>query len=240
MIITSTNNLKIKDLIKLHDKKHRDETSMFLVEGEHLVAAAIAKEALILMIELDNVNYKFSGEKIKVTTNVMKKISKQVSIPKVIGVCRKPESNKITGNVLILDSIQDPGNLGTIIRNAVSFKIQTIILSPQCVDVYNDKVIRSTEGLIFSVNILSKELAPTIELLKKDNYLIIGSVVKNGDNLEKINSKYALIIGNEGSGIKTELINLCDKLITIKINSLVESLNAGVASGIMLYELNKE
>lgn len=240
MLISSTSNQQIKDLVKLSAKKERDKLKKFLVEGEHLIEEAINNNCLISLIELEGYETSLKYPKIIVTANVMKKLSKQASIPKIIGVCKKQESQEIKGNVLILDDIQDPGNLGTIIRSAAAFNIETIILSPNSVDIYNDKVIRSSEGLIFSLNFIVNDLEKTIIDLKKDNYQIIASVVNGTNNISKMASKYALIVGNEGNGINECLVNLADELVTIKMNAKVESLNVGVATGILLYELNKE
>lgn len=240
MIITSTQNKQIKDLLKLHSKKERDLKELFLVEGEHLVECSIESDSLISLVVLDNYETKYDYPKITVSSNVMKKLSKQVTIPNVIGICKKNNENYIKGNVLLLDDLQDPGNLGTIIRSCLAFDIQTIILSPNSVDVYNDKVIRSSEGSIFKLNYIVEDLKPMINKLKEDNYNILASVVTGGIKPVKMTSKYALIMGNEGRGINKELTLLADQLITIKMNKQVESLNVGVATGILLYELNKE
>ena len=240
MIITSTQNKQIKDLLKLHNKKERDFYEMFLVEGEHLVECSIESGSLISLVVLDSYETKYDYPKITVSSNVMKKLSKQVTIPNVIGICKKNSECYIKGNVLLLDDIQDPGNLGTIIRSCLAFDIQTIILSPNSVDVYNDKVIRSSEGSIFKLNYIVEDLKSMINELKKDDYNILASVVTGGVKPVKMTSKYALIMGNEGKGINKELTLLADQLITIKMNEQVESLNVGVATGILLYEFNKE
>ena len=170
----------------------------------------------------------------------MKKLSDLNSYPNVIGVVRKTEKNIIGRRILALDDIQDPGNLGTIIRSAVAFNIDTLILSPKTVDLYNSKVIRATQGMIFNLNIVTRDLNSTIKSLKNDNYLILGTDVNNGTDIRSINNlnKFVLIIGNEGQGMSKELSTLCDKNIYIKMNERVESLNAAVATSIILYEIN--
>lgn len=174
-----------------------------------------------------------------VTDCIMKKLSSQVSSTKVIGVCKKNETQEITGNVCLLDNIQDPGNLGTIIRSAVAFHIDTLILSNDTVDVYNDKVIRASEGMIFNLNIIRADLMNIIKELKKKNYQVYGTDVLNGLDLNEIifPEKTAIIIGNEGRGMKETIKKECDQLIHIKINC--ESLNAGVAASIIFYEVSK-
>lgn len=239
MIISSTQNNKIKQTLLLRNKKDRDDVNLFIIEGDHLITEALNANQLVEIFTTNN-NYELNNIPINyVTENVMAKLSTQKSIPSLIGICQKNVEKPINGNVLMLDCIQDPGNLGGIIRSAVAFNIDTIVMSPDCVDLYNDKVIRSTEGLIFKINIIVANLLEYINILKAKNYQIIGTIV-NGQNFENLTTNnYALIIGNEGLGVKKELLDMCDNLITIPINSQCESLNVGVAAGILLYEMNK-
>ena len=141
MIITSQENEKIKELSKLQQKKYRDLTNTYLVEGEHLVEEA--KKANVLL-EV------FSKEELpgttQVSTEVMKKLSSLDTPPSMIGLCKKKENNEIIGNkIVILDEIQDPGNLGTIIRSSLAFNIDTIILSNNCVDVGGRRIMKNKE-----------------------------------------------------------------------------------------------
>lgn len=239
MLITSVNNEHIKELCKLKEKKYRDKLSLFLIEGEHLINESLKENLLIEVFALEGTDYNYDNITY-VTESVMKKLSSTDSIPKVIGVSKKRKEENIGSRILILEDIQDPGNLGTIIRSSVAFNIDTIILSPKTVDLYNSKVIRSTEGMIFHLNIIIRDLESIIKDLKKENYLILGTNVNNGINIKdiKVPSKYALIIGNEGKGMSSEISNLCDKNIYIKMNERVESLNASVAASILLYEIN--
>ena len=148
---------------------------------------------------------------------------------------------KIKGNILILDEIQDPGNLGTILRSAVAFNIDTVILGNGTVDLYNEKVLRAAEGMHFHLNIYNANLEEEILKLKQNHYKIIGTKLIDGINIKnyKTPEKYALIMGNEGSGIKEALLNLCDDYIYIGMNKDCESLNVGIATSIILYEFNK-
>lgn len=239
MLITSVNNEHIKELCKLKEKKYRDKLSLFLIEGEHLIDESLKENLLTEVFALEGADYNYDNITY-VTESVMKKLSSTDSIPKVIGVSKKRKEENIGSRILILEDIQDPGNLGTIIRSSVAFNIDTIILSPKTVDLYNSKVIRSTEGMIFHLNIIIRDLEIIIKDLKKENYLILGTNVNNGINIKdiKVPSKYALIIGNEGKGMSSEISNLCDKNIYIKMNERVESLNASVAASILLYEIN--
>ena len=153
----------------------------------------------------------------------------------------KEMNDNLGSRILILDDIQDPGNLGTIIRSSVAFNISDIILSTNSVDLYNDKVIRSSEGMIYKINIIRTDLIKVIKKLKENNYLILGTNVRDGVDVKEVNSsRFALIMGNEGNGVKEEILNLCDKNLYIKMNKNCESLNLGVATGILLYELGEK
>ena len=231
MKIESLSNAKVKNWNKLKEKKYRDEAGLFLIEGDHLIKEALKKQMVVSTIGL-NETYDYT-----VNPEILKKLSSQKSGTKEIAVVKKIEEKKVEGDkILILDNIQDPGNLGTIIRSAVAFHISTIILSDDCVDLYNDKVIRSSEGMIFNINIVRKKLIEIIPKLKENGYTIYATTV-NGKGYFENDSKIALVIGNEGNGIKEDILNLCDKNITIKMNKECESLNAGVAASILMYEL---
>ncbi len=243
MIITSLTNSHIKGLNKLKEKKYRDDTGKFLVEGEHLVKEANKEGLLEEIIVTENFSSPYQNVKVTVVSpDVMKKLSDMDSYPEVIGVCHKMKEKKIGWHVLVLDDIQDPGNLGTIIRSAVAFNIDTIILSKKTVDLYNPKVVRSTQGMLFHINIITSELVNLISELKKDDYKIMGTKVIGGSDVRKVvmPSKYALIIGNEGHGMSNELSTLCDYYLYVKMNDNVESLNAAVATSILLYEMDSK
>ena len=239
MLITSLNNDHVKELAKLKEKKYRDSVNAFLVEGEHLVLEAY-KAGLIkeLILEKDRL-FPINVPTTYVTNDIIHKISCLESPSDVMAVVSKKEEDNIGEKILILDDIQDPGNLGTIIRSAVAFGIDTLVLSPNTVDLYNPKVIRSTQGMIFYLNIIIRPLNEFIENLKKDNYKILGTKVTSGIDVKesKTYSHFALIMGNEGSGVKEEILDSCDECLYIKMNEECESLNVGVATSILLYEL---
>ena len=234
MQIESVNNPKIKNLIKLKEKKYRDLTNTFIVEGDHLVREALKKDLVIELYSLNDEDYRVPS--FKITEAVMKKITNQVSISPIIALCKKMGEEAIKGPVLILDSIQDPGNLGTIIRSAVAFSMPNIIISDDSVDLYNPKVIRSTEGMIFHVNVIRKNLSEYLPALKKD-YQIIGTDVRRGVNIRdlSLNSNYGIVIGSEGSGMGVSK-DFCDTFIKIPMSDKCESLNAGVSASIIMYE----
>ena len=243
MIYTSTNNERIKNIKKLNSKKYRDEFNSFLIEGEHLVEEAYKKGLLSCLILEENYNLDIDVETIYVSKNVLKYISQLDNPSNIIGVCKKINNSKIIGDkILILDDIQDPGNLGTIIRSCVAFNIDTIILSENSVDLYNSKVIRATQGMIFNINIVQTNLDEVITILKKDNYKIYGTSVNNGKSIKNVEKckKFAIIMGNEGRGVSNNLLDMCDDYIYIDMNKKCESLNVAIATSIILYEFSKE
>ena len=240
MVITSINNNKIKEINKLKEKKYRDSSNSFLVEGEHLVIEAYRENLIKELIVLDDSDFILDGiPTVKVSREVMKKLSSMDSYPSVIGVANKIREKELGNSILILDDIQDPGNLGTIIRSSAAFGIDTIVVSPKTVDIYNIKVLRATQGMLFHINIIVRELDSFITKLKQDNYKIYGTKVDKGINIKNItiNNKYALVMGNEGNGISDNVSKLCDEYLYIKMNDNVESLNVGVATSILLYEI---
>ena len=239
MVITSLDNQKIKDVVKLQSKKYRDLTNCFVVETEHLVEEAkkcgIVKELFVVGEGSDNnINY--------VTEEVMKKMSSMESASNVLAICEKNNSKEIIGDkILLLDGIQDPGNLGTIIRSSVAFGVTTIILSNDTVDLYNPKVIRASEGMFCHINIITMDLIDAISNIKSRGITIYGTNVVNGSDVSSITDKssYALVMGNEGNGVKEYIQDLCDKNLYIPMKDACESLNVGVACSILLYELGR-
>ena len=176
-----------------------------------------------------------------VTYEVIKKLSNTQSPQRVIGVCKKIEEKEIGSKIVILEDLQDPGNLGTIIRSSVAFNVDTIILSPNTVDLYNPKVLRSTQGMFCHINIITMDLVEAINIIKSKGISVYGTNVNNGIDVRSVTdtSSYALIMGNEGNGVKDYIQDMCDKNLYIKMNDKAESLNVGVACSILLYELEK-
>ena len=243
VLITSVNNNHIKELCKLKDKKYRDEANTFLVETKHLVMEAY-KAGLIkeLILEKDEI-YPLDVDTLYVTKEVLKKLASTNNPSTVMAVVyKKKEVEEIGEKVLLLDNIQDPGNLGTIIRSAVAFNIDTIILSNDTVDLYNPKVVRATQGMMFHVNILRRDSIKIINYLKDNDYKIVGTKVTNGHDVREasIYSHFVLIIGNEGRGISRDIDSLCDEYLYIRMSDKCESLNASVAASILLYEINNK
>lgn len=240
MLYTSVNNPKIKQLSKLKTKKYRDQEKLFLVEGKHLVKEAYDSGYLKELFLLENINYDLDIETNYITKPVLNYLTNVETSTGIIGLC-KLKDMKLKGNkLLILDSIQDPGNLGTIIRSSVAFNIDTIIINDKCADPYSDKVIRSSQGMLFKTNIIKRNLSDFLKEIK-GQIPIYGTKVTGGKILKDLekNQKFAIIMGNEGQGVSEELLKLCDDYLYIPMNKDCESLNVGVATSIILYELTK-
>ena len=233
MIITSLKNEKVKYWYNLKNKKFRDQERRFLIEGDHLINEARKQNLVIETISIVDKNADYF-----VTKEIMEKISEQKSISYNAAVVRFISEDSISGNILILDGVQDPGNLGTIIRSCIAFGVSNIILSDNSVDLYNSKVIRATEGMIFNINVLRRKLIEFIPIVKNLGYKIVGTDVKNGIDIKDINKEnIAIVMGSEGQGLSNEVKNMCDDFVYIKMDSACESLNVGVATSILLYEV---
>lgn len=244
MVVTSLENERVKRWTKLQKKKYREEFGEYIVEGEHLVREAYKAGVLVELILEENEDVIVDVPFTYVTKEVIDKISSLDSPCSILGVCKKIDSNEIVGNkILILDDIQDPGNLGTIIRSAVAFNIETIILSENTVDLYNSKVLRATQGMIFHTNIVKMNLDVAINEIKNRGIVVYGTNVVLGVDASTLESsdkeKYALVMGNEGKGVRDEIADICDKNLYININKNVESLNVAIAASILLYELGR-
>ncbi|WP_027063091.1 TrmH family RNA methyltransferase [Mesoplasma seiffertii] len=250
--ITSVANLKIKELLKLKESKYRNQQKQFIVEGIHLVTEALKKGIVLTILGTSHgiatltKTSKNDCQIIEISDNVADKLSDTVKTQAVFAVCQMSEPYiDLENNILLLDRVQDPGNIGTLIRSAASFNFKTIISAPNSVSFYNDKVLRSTQGNFFDVNLVNQELIPVIKLLKENGYTIIGTALHHGyqklaDLQQQQNFKVALIIGNEAQGISEPLFEHIDLNVIIEMADNVESLNAAVAGSIIMYQFNSK
>ncbi|MDD3049129.1 MAG: RNA methyltransferase [Bacilli bacterium] len=244
MEITSLSNAKVKSWMKYHQKKYRELDKCFLVEGEHLIEEAISANALSVLIIRNGKQNIFSSayETYYVSDEIIDRLSTNISSVDYMGVCsQKQVCFADFKKVLLLDDIQDPGNLGTIIRSAYSFGFEGIFVSKGCVDIYNEKVIRSTQGALFHMPMKQANLSEIIPFLKEKGYLVYATSLQNAIALSEVENKeqIALVFGNEGQGVHEEIINLCDASIKIEMNAF-ESLNVAVAAGICMYHFRKK
>lgn len=242
-VIRSQNNTKIKNWCKLQEKKHREREQKFLIENEHLILEAIHANLLEHLIILENEENIFSFDETitYVSEDAMKKLKMNQSLPKYMAVCRMPKVNVDLGQKIILcDDVQDPGNLGTMIRSAYSFGFDTCIVSNKSVDIYNDKTVRASQGAIFHMNLVRGNLKDFVVKLKNEDFKVYATSLRNAKGLSEFENtdKLALIFGNEGSGVSEEMLNLSNDNIFIEMNRF-ESLNVAMACGICCYWFRK-
>lgn len=255
-VITSKDNEIIKNIKKLKEKKYRDQTGEYIIEGIKLVEEAITENAKISKIvvcedcETDgaipkDLMYEIAKyDCIYVSKKIFEAIS-DVNTPQgilaVIKKCSEMSQQEILYNediIVVLDDVQDPGNLGTILRTVDSVNLKQIILSPKCADPYNPKVVRSTMGAIFRLNIIeSKNIIETLKEIKKNKYKIVTTSLETNESIYTADlNRKAIIIGNEANGVSKEVLEMANEKVKIPMLGKTESLNVAVATGIILYE----
>lgn len=245
MLITSLDNERVKKYRKLREKKYRDRLNLFLVEGWHLVLEAYRAGLIEEVILTEEVACELEVPKIYVTQEIIKKITELDTPVPILALCHKVKNDpqKIGQRILMLDGVQDPGNLGTILRSAKAFHVDTVILGTKTVDLYNAKVLRATQGMVFHLHVIEGDLVELIPKIKKQGIPIYGTKVESGEDVRKLETsaktQYALVMGNEGNGVTEEVLSLCDHYLYIQMDSEVESLNVAVATSILLYELDR-
>lgn len=264
MLITSKDNSTIKEIKKLKEKKYRKEK--FLVEGIKMVKEAIQENADIELIVLregtkldfynnndndtdNNEKNKFKINTIEVSEKVFNELTDVVAPQGVLAVIKKKNNNQAEKNIsesidynadyiLALDGIQDPGNLGTILRTADSSNLKQILVSKDTVDAFSPKVIRSTMGAIYRINVIEVDnLVEALKETKKNGFEIVTTDLQTDKSIYDINyNKKVVVIGNEANGVTKEVKEVADYKVKIPMLGKTESLNAGVATGIMIYE----
>ena len=231
MVITSLENQKVKLLLKLDNTRTRKKEKKFIVEGKHLVEEARLKGVLLEAYSIEE-----KDGYITLSKEIMKKICNTDTVVTEIGLCKIVESTTLSDKLLVLDGVQDPGNMGALMRSAKAFGFDTIIIGNGSCDIYNDKVIRASQGAIFKLSFIHADLLEIIPKLSV--YDIYGTNVVNGielDNVTKTN-KMAIVLGNEGNGISKEVQDILKKNIYIPMSN-TESLNVSVAGSIIMYKL---
>ncbi len=243
--IESPKNARVKQWKKLLTKKGRDETGLFLLEGFHLVEEAVKSRAPLVELMVDErtaipPGWDVSVPVVIVTEAVMKAISSTETPQGIAAVCRQL-STELEGvkTALLIDAVQDPGNLGTMIRTADAAGIDAVILGEGCADVYNPKVVRATQGSLFHLPVVKGDLAQWIARFKEQGILVYGTALENAVDYRTVppSSSFALLVGNEGSGVRREWLEMTTETIYIPIYGQAESLNVAVAAGILLYSL---
>lgn len=245
--ITSKDNNLIKHIKKLKEKKYRDEFKEYVIEGIKIVQEAIQENAKIKQIviveekeELKKIAEKY--ETILVPQNIFNQITEVKNPQGILAVIEKEnEEEKIDYNeeiIVALDDLQDPGNIGTILRTVDSVGLKQILISKNTVDCYNPKVVRSTMGAIFRVKIIECEnLTQTLEQAKSKKYdIMVTSLEAKKTIYEAQYMKKIIVIGNEANGVSKEIKKIANEQVIIPMLGKTESLNASIACGVILYE----
>lgn len=240
-MITSLQNETIKEIMKLKQKKYRDEKDLFLVEGYHLVEEA--RKANCIQMLITTLEEKFVEKTLYVSDKVMEKLAFTKSPQPIMAICYKNKNQELLKagkRYLLLDGLQDPGNVGTIMRTALAFGYDQIIMSKDCIDLYNDKVIRSTQGALFQMNTCIIDLKEAITFLKQQGVKVYGTCLQNAQSIDQHQTynQMAFVMGNEGQGVHQEILDLCDERLYIPIQS-IESLNVAIAAAITMYHFKE-
>lgn len=246
--IQSVNNTHIKQLNKLWTKKERDKTGLYMLEGFHLVEEALQYKDQIeelLLSEDAAIPSSWNVDDVNVTMlsgDVAKKLSDTENGQGVFAVCRKLEMAGLPAGktFLLLDAVQDPGNIGTMIRTADAAGIDAVLLSHGSADLYNAKVLRSAQGSHFHLPVLNMDLTEAVEELQSRNIPVYGTALEGASDYRTEQAgPFALIMGNEGNGVRPELLEKTTKNVYIPIFGQSESLNVAVAAGILLYHFRE-
>ena len=244
--IQSSKNPVVKQWKKLLTKKERDLTRTYIIEGFHLVEEALKQEDTVLeliVVEGTDLPQKWTVDSVSMTMvseEVGKALSDTETSQGVFAVCKQKEDEHDidkAATFMLLDGLQDPGNIGTIIRTADAAGIDMVVLGKGTVDPYNPKVLRSAQGGHFHIPIIRGDLNETISKLKERDIPVYGTALENGVEYTTINpqSSYALIVGNEGNGMSKDLLTETNQNLYIPIYGKSESLNVAIAAGVLLY-----
>ena len=251
--ITSKDNSIIKHIKRLKEKKYRAEYGEYIIEGLKLIKEAVQENAEIKYIvvcdgcdnsEIIESHLKYEMARldfIYVPQNIFKMISDVENPQGVLAVIGKKNNKEINTSedlILALDDIQDPGNLGTILRTADSVGLKQILVSKGTADCFNPKVVRSTMGAIFRVNVIEcEDLKHTLKELQNKEYKVMITSLKAKNSIYNTDyNKKVIVIGNEANGVSKEIQNIADEKVIIPMLGKTESLNASVATGVILYE----
>ena len=241
-MVTSKDNSKYKMWLKLSQKKYRQKEQLFLIEGEHLVLEAKKAGVIIDVLLCEGVSFDIDAPITYLTKSLFEKLASTITTAGIMAVCRMKEGNiKKNNRLLLVDGVQDPGNLGTLIRSALAFGFDGLVMSEDTVDIYNEKVVRATQGALFNLAISRRNLMNYVADLQKSGVEVYATTLNDDAKMmgDVIPTEYmAFIVGNEGAGIRESLVEASDASVVIEMAPCVESLNVGVAGSILMYHFN--
>ncbi|MFC4772174.1 TrmH family RNA methyltransferase [Enterococcus hermanniensis] len=251
--IQSSKNALIKETKKLQQKKYRQQTKSYLLEGFHLVQEAVAANVSLKEIFINQRGLTEWSEWIEknltdyylVSDEVLKTLASQPTPQGIVAIAEiiEPENEiELSGAWLLLDNVQDPGNVGTMIRTADAAGFTGVVLGQGSADLYNPKTLRSTQGSLFHLKVISEELNQFIPRLKQSGSPVFGTALdvkaKDYANIDRLEN-FALVMGNEGQGMTAEILAMTDQNLYIPIKGKAESLNVAIAAGIVMFQLIK-
>ncbi|MCI2778027.1 TrmH family RNA methyltransferase [Clostridium perfringens] len=247
--IESKNNNLFKEIKKLKEKKHRIKSNKYLIEGLRFVEEAIkSKVSIDSIIFTESFKEKNPNLFLKINENIkliqmnealLKQLCSTENPQGIVGVINMQNKELKSGELVVLvDKVQDPGNMGTIIRTAHAAGAAGIVMTKGTVDIYNDKTLRSTMGSIFYIPIVEDDSLDFVKSLKKEGYKLVVSSLQGKNNFfeENLQGKVMIAVGNEGNGVSDEVYDIADIKVKIPMPGEAESLNVAVATSIMIYE----
>ncbi|EHK2363099.1 TrmH family RNA methyltransferase [Clostridium perfringens] len=247
--IESKNNNLFKEIKKLKEKKHRIKSNKYLIEGLRFVEEAIkSKVSIDSIIFTESFKEKNPDLFLKINENIkliqmnealLKQLCSTENPQGIVGVINMQNKELKSGELVVLvDKVQDPGNMGTIIRTAHAAGAAGIVMTKGTVDIYNDKTLRSTMGSIFYIPIVEDDSLDFVKSLKKEEYKLVVSSLQGKNNFfeENLQGKVMIAVGNEGNGVSDEVYDIADIKVKIPMPGEAESLNVAVATSIMIYE----
>lgn len=247
--IESKNNNLFKEIKKLKEKKHRIKSNKYLIEGLRFVEEAIkSKVSIDSIIFTESFKEKNPDLFLKINENIkliqmnealLKQLCSTENPQGIVGVINMQNKELKSGELVVLvDKVQDPGNMGTIIRTAHAAGATGIVMTKGTVDIYNDKTLRSTMGSIFYIPIIEDDSLDFVKSLKKKGYKLVVSSLQGKNNFfeENLQGKVMIAVGNEGNGVSDEVYDIADIKVKIPMPGEAESLNVAVATSIMIYE----
>ncbi len=253
-IISSKDNELIKHIKKLKDKKHRDESNEYIIEGVKLIEEAVKENAKIKKIIIcedttrtyeipTHIMYEIAKyECVYVTDKIFASITQVTNPQGIMAIIEKGDEDVqidyAQDIIVALDDVQDPGNLGTILRTVDSIGLNQIIVSKGTADAFNSKVVRSTMGAIFRVKIIEVENLPqAIKEMRRHHFKLMVTSLQTENSIYDIQfNKKIIVIGNESNGVSKEVQEMADEKAKIPMIGKTESLNASVAAGVVMYE----
>lgn len=247
LLITSIQNEQMKRIKQLHKRKGRTQTGTFIIEGFHLIEEAhLAKwdiHTVVLREGVEAPNYIEETIIIRANERVFASIAQTNSPQGILAVVAMKETKLHPRSLtLIMDAVQDPGNIGTMIRSADAAGFDSVVVGTGSADVYNDKVIRATQGSIFHVDIIQMDIEQALDILQKNHTNVVATSLEGAVDYTEmaVYENMALIVGNEGAGVAPKLIDVSNQIVKIPIYGQAESLNVSIAASILMYDMKRK